>query len=115
MLSARTAAKRLSCAQDYIGKLLREGKLRGTLINGAWYVEESSMHEFEKSRIAAKAERAEELARLRREESQAYRRANGLPEPASKISAQNPLLLRLLSKSILQYYWAERLVLRSED
>ncbi|HVV39415.1 MAG TPA: immunoglobulin-like domain-containing protein [Candidatus Paceibacterota bacterium] len=102
MLSARNAAKRLSCAPDYIGKLLREGKLRGSQVSGAWYVEESSIHEFELYRASAKAERSDELARLRREENRAYRKAQGLPSVQNNISAQNPSA----QPSYFQYYFA---------
>ncbi|TSC69618.1 MAG: hypothetical protein G01um101456_49 [Parcubacteria group bacterium Gr01-1014_56] len=80
MLSARNAAKRLSCAQDYVSKLCREGKLRGTQIQGAWFVEETSIKEFELTRLVARKERSEELARLRKEESKQYRKENGIPE-----------------------------------
>ncbi|HYF12937.1 MAG TPA: hypothetical protein VD928_01400, partial [Candidatus Paceibacterota bacterium] len=79
MLSARAAAKRLSCAQDYVSKLCREGKLRGQQINGAWFVEESSIVKFEASRTNAKVLRKETLAAQRKEEARAYRIANGLP------------------------------------
>ncbi|HWB33934.1 MAG TPA: helix-turn-helix domain-containing protein, partial [Candidatus Paceibacterota bacterium] len=72
MLSARAVAKRLSCAPDYVGKLCREGKLRGTQVQGAWFVDEVSVHEFEIVRAEAKAERRALLARERRAESAQY-------------------------------------------
>ena len=64
MLSARVAAKQLGVAGDYIGKLAREGKLEGTQVKGAWFVDEASLKTFAESRLAAKAERALELAEL---------------------------------------------------
>jgi hypothetical protein len=86
MLSAKNAARRLSCAQDYVSKLCREGKLHGTQIQGAWFVEESSIAAFEHSRAEAKIERSEELARIRREESKLYREQNGIPDSAKDFS-----------------------------
>ncbi|HVV15503.1 MAG TPA: hypothetical protein VHD55_03845, partial [Candidatus Paceibacterota bacterium] len=79
MLSARSAAKRMNCAQDYVGRLLRDGKLRGSQINGAWFVEEKSLGEFEAARAQAKLERASALAKERKLENETYRKANGLP------------------------------------
>ena len=68
MLSARSAAERLSCAPDYIGKLCRDGKLSGTLVNGAWFVFGASLEAFESSRQEARAARSEELSVLRKQE-----------------------------------------------
>jgi hypothetical protein len=59
-------------------KLCREGKLRGTQVQGAWFVEEASIAEFVAVRAQSKLERSEELARLRREESSAFRKEHGL-------------------------------------
>ncbi len=73
LLSARAAAKRLSCAPDYIGKLCREGKLVGIRQNNAWFVEPDSITAFEESRVAAKLERAKELSEIRKQESKQYR------------------------------------------
>jgi hypothetical protein len=89
MLSARSVAKRLSCAQDYVTKLCREGKLRGSQIQGAWFVEEDSIHEFEVSRETARVERSEDLARQRRQEAAQYRRHN---EPVDKMPATQAFL-----------------------
>jgi hypothetical protein len=76
MLSARSAAKILSCAQDYVSKLCREGKLRGTQIQGAWFVEESSIQEYEVAREAARRySAARSWLRLRREENMQYRKS----------------------------------------
>ncbi|MBP9711303.1 MAG: helix-turn-helix domain-containing protein, partial [Candidatus Pacebacteria bacterium] len=77
-LSARDAALRLSCAQDYVGRLCREGKLRGFQKDGQWYVELRSLTEFEKARVAAKLERSEKLAEQRRQESLEYRKRHNL-------------------------------------
>jgi hypothetical protein len=90
MLSARSAAKLLSCAQDYVSKLCREGKLRGTQIEGAWFVEEASIHEFEVSRSLAKNQRADELARQRREENAAYRKQQGIVPVAQDDAFSTP-------------------------
>ena len=68
MLSARAAAARFACAPDYIGKLCREGKLAGVLVNGAWFVCEASLDSFESSRQEARAARSEELSFLRKQE-----------------------------------------------
>jgi hypothetical protein len=74
MLSAKNAAKQLSCTPDYISKLCREGKLRGSQIQGAWFVEKSSLKAFEVARTQARFERSEQLARQRREENEMYRK-----------------------------------------
>ncbi|MGC9602818.1 MAG: hypothetical protein ABSE76_03750, partial [Minisyncoccia bacterium] len=74
MLPARKVAKRLSCAPDYVGKLCREGKLEGELINNAWFVRESSLEAFEKTRAEIKALRSIELARLRQQEQEAHKK-----------------------------------------
>ncbi len=66
MLSTRVAATRLSCAPDYIAKLCREGKLEGTQVKGAWFVDEASLKAFSATRAAAKIERSQELSALRR-------------------------------------------------
>src|SRR4051812_17954674 len=68
MLSAREAATRLSCAQDYIGKLCREGKLEGSQVKGAWFVDEASLKAFDLSRAAARETRSQELSAQRRTE-----------------------------------------------
>ncbi|HUD02656.1 MAG TPA: hypothetical protein VMR46_01370, partial [Candidatus Paceibacterota bacterium] len=78
MLSARKAAKRLACAPDYVGKLCREGKLEGERINNAWFVKESSIAAFEKSRASARMARAQELAEERQKEQEVYRKTKGL-------------------------------------
>ncbi|MEK7613249.1 MAG: helix-turn-helix domain-containing protein, partial [Patescibacteria group bacterium] len=85
MLTARRAAKRLNCAPDYVGRLCREGKLQGMRVKNAWFVDEVSIVEFEKSRSLAKVERREELSQQRREENEAYRKVNNLPI-AKKVS-----------------------------
>src|SRR3989338_4894982 len=72
MLSARAAAVRLECAQDYIGKLCREGKLEGTQIKNAWFVDEVSLKVFENSRAASKVARAEALSAERKQEQWAH-------------------------------------------
>ncbi|HVU80115.1 MAG TPA: hypothetical protein VHD37_02000, partial [Candidatus Paceibacterota bacterium] len=89
MLSARAAAARLGCAKDYVGKLLREGKLRGARIQGAWFVEESSIAAFEVARAEAKLARASSLAQERKLENAAYRKANGLPEKPEEAPSAN--------------------------
>ncbi|MBC7836212.1 helix-turn-helix domain-containing protein, partial [Acetobacteraceae bacterium] len=88
LLSARKVALRLSCAPDYVGKLCREGKLRGTRVGNAWFVEEESIREFEITRELAKAQRSEELSRLRREENSAFQKASN-PPTHQDISAKN--------------------------
>src|SRR3990167_8180047 len=72
MLSARSAALRLDCAQDYIGKLCREGKLEGKQVGGAWFVDEASLKLFESTRVEAKTVRSQELSALRRQEQKAH-------------------------------------------
>jgi|GEM_PF-2886321 len=72
MLSARKVAERLGCAQDYVSKLCREGKLAGKQIDGAWFIEQESISTFEKMREVAKIARAEALADQRRKENKEY-------------------------------------------
>ena len=98
MISARKAAKRLGVAQDYIGKLCREGKLRGRLVGNGWHVSESSIVEFEAARVKARAERSEELSKLRKYENDLFRKARGLPKLVSQSSAAAPGLFSLLAK-----------------
>ncbi len=76
MLPARKVAQRLSCAQDYVGKLCREGKLKGTQVRNAWFVEEDSIAAFEAAREAAREARSKDLAELRRKESAQYRKTH---------------------------------------
>ncbi|HVZ76266.1 MAG TPA: immunoglobulin-like domain-containing protein [Candidatus Paceibacterota bacterium] len=111
MLSARAAAKRLSCAPDYIGKLCREGKLHGTQVQGAWFVEEVSVHEFEIARAEAKAKRSASLARERRAESAQYahvretaqaRAARSERAETEPVRATAPISSPLLSSSVRQ-------------
>ena len=59
LLPAKRAAELLSCAPDYIGKLCRDGKLEGQLVERVWYVEPDSVRVFEKSRQEAKANRSQ--------------------------------------------------------
>src|SRR3990167_4643775 len=77
MLAARKAALRLHCAPDYIGKLCREGKLKGERVDNAWFVDPRSIAAFEEARQRLHAERAQKLAHERKEESRAYRYQNG--------------------------------------
>ncbi|HVY72513.1 MAG TPA: immunoglobulin-like domain-containing protein [Candidatus Paceibacterota bacterium] len=77
LIPTRQAAERLSCAADYVSKLCREGKLEGEQIDGQWYVTPESIARFEESRIAAKRQRAEELAKERRLEVASYKKQNG--------------------------------------
>jgi len=86
MLSARAAAKILSCAPDYIGRLCREGEIEGERINGAWYVSQQSLGAFKQERIFKAQRRAQELSRLRREENEQYRQSTG-QSPAPRRSA----------------------------
>ena len=76
MLSARKAAQRLHCAPDYIGKLCREGRLKGSLHDGAWFVEFGSIAEFEIGRRTAAAARARQLAQERKKEALSYQYKN---------------------------------------
>src|SRR5665213_541009 len=87
LFSARKAAKRLSCAPDYVGKLCREGKLEGERIDNAWFVKESSISAFEKVRTEARELRSQGLAEERQREQERYRKNNGLPAPIKKIHA----------------------------
>jgi hypothetical protein len=73
LLSAKAASKRLKCAADYVGKLCRENKLEGKLIDGAWFVSPSSLEAFEAVRAEAKALRSRKLAEERKVESATYR------------------------------------------
>ncbi|MCX6819768.1 MAG: helix-turn-helix domain-containing protein [Candidatus Adlerbacteria bacterium] len=73
MLSARKVAERLGCAQDYVSKLCREGKLVGRQVDGAWFIEQESISVFEKMRDVAKVARAEALADQRRRENKEYK------------------------------------------
>ncbi len=94
MLSARSAAERLSCAPDYIGKLCRDGKLSGTQINGAWFVYRGSLEAFELSRQEARSARSEELSILRKQELS----SNGfISRSGTSIAASlfNPLLFKV--------------------
>ncbi len=68
MLSSRVAAEKLGCAQDYIGKLCREGKLKGTLVDQVWFVDPASLGEFEEARTVARAARAKVLSAQRKQE-----------------------------------------------
>jgi hypothetical protein len=45
-ISSRRAAKENAYHSDYIGQLIRGGKLIGTKVGRAWYVEEASLLEF---------------------------------------------------------------------
>ncbi|MES2203401.1 MAG: helix-turn-helix domain-containing protein, partial [Patescibacteria group bacterium] len=72
MLTARKAGQILSCTPDYIGKLCREGKLQGTRVKGAWYVDGSSLVLYQQDREAARTLRSEELSSQRKNESLAY-------------------------------------------
>src|SRR3989344_1401168 len=76
LLSSRVAAVRLSCTQDYIGKLCREGKLVGIRDKKGWFVEPTSLTLFEKERTAAHSERVKELSETRREESRQFQEEN---------------------------------------
>src|SRR5262245_22242708 len=89
MLSAKKAAKLLHCAPDYVGKLCREGKLKGERIDNAWFVTESSIAEFQKVRVRAKEARSQALATERREESERFRKINGLPAPNPVLSPKH--------------------------
>src|SRR5580693_983075 len=77
MLSARKTALRLHCAPDYVGKLCREGRLEGVQIKNAWFVDEQSIARFEENRLAARGQRSQELAHLRRQETREYQKLNG--------------------------------------
>ncbi|KKW37446.1 MAG: Transcriptional regulator [Candidatus Adlerbacteria bacterium GW2011_GWB1_54_7] len=77
MISTRRAAERLHCAPDYIGKLCREGKLNGTLAEGTWFVELSSIAVFEVERRQLRAARAQKLSETRKEEALSYKFQNG--------------------------------------
>ncbi|MEK7109484.1 MAG: hypothetical protein AAB919_03580, partial [Patescibacteria group bacterium] len=68
ILSARKVAARLHCAPDYVSKLCREGKLKGELIDQAWFVEPKSIAAFEAARESSRLARSEELSHQRREE-----------------------------------------------
>ncbi|HEY5383186.1 MAG TPA: helix-turn-helix domain-containing protein, partial [Candidatus Paceibacterota bacterium] len=81
MLSARKAAKRLSCAPDYVGKLCREGKLEGERVDNAWFIKESSIVAFERARTEARVLRSQELAEERQKEQETYRKNNNLSSP----------------------------------
>ena len=80
-LSARQAARKLGCAQDYIGKLCREGKLDGRQVGRAWVVSLASVKRFELERAQSKLARTQELAELRKQESRSILRVAG---PGSK-------------------------------
>src|SRR6185369_15393381 len=84
MLSAKKAARRLGIAQDYVGRLCREGKLEGRLISGAWFVIEASILAFEVVRTQARAARSEELSQLRKKENKFFKNAQGVPDVAAK-------------------------------
>lgn len=45
-ISARRAAKENGYASDYIGQLIRAGKLRGQKVGRAWYVDDDSLRSF---------------------------------------------------------------------
>ncbi|MDE2071681.1 MAG: hypothetical protein KGI70_03055 [Patescibacteria group bacterium] len=68
LLSTKEAALLLRCAPDYVSRLCREGKLKGTRIDQAWFIEEGSLLEFEGTRKNAAQARARELSELRRQE-----------------------------------------------
>ncbi len=94
MLSARAAAFRLSCAPDYIGKLCRDGKLSGAQVNGAWFVYEASLNDFESSRHAARIARSEELSAIRKQELLNNGFVSKVQTPIA-ISILHPLLVRI--------------------
>ncbi|HEY4501677.1 MAG TPA: helix-turn-helix domain-containing protein, partial [Candidatus Paceibacterota bacterium] len=79
MLSARKAAKILSCAPDYVSRLCREGRLDGVQDGGAWYVDPQSLRRFEAERETARIARAQMLAAERRDETVAYVYASKTP------------------------------------
>jgi len=72
LLSARKAAKRLACTPDYIGKLCREGKLKGNRIDNVWFVDRNSLAEFEKQRSQARLARSRELSDQRKLENKKH-------------------------------------------
>ncbi len=104
MLSARAAAKRLFVRAGLYRQTTARGQTAGLADLRRLVCRESSLHAFEISRLAAKAERSDELARQRREESQAYRKANGIPEPITSSRSRHGILLpqRGASKNILR-------------
>ncbi len=87
MLSARKVAKRLDCAPDYVGRLCREGKLKGVRVRNAWFVDERSVTRFEASRVFAKQQRAEELSEQRRREGIEYKKQNAPTIERARIHA----------------------------
>jgi hypothetical protein len=99
LLSARKVARRLQCASDYVGKLCREGKLKGVRVQNAWFVDEASISAFEATRAEAKVQRATELATIRREEGDAYRKSQGLPALKSTL-ASHPSLKNIVSDHV---------------
>jgi len=78
MLSARSAALRLECAPDYVGRLCREGKLSGVRNSKGWFVDEESIVRFEAERAEARVEHSRKLSEIRREESKQFQTANSL-------------------------------------
>ena len=76
-LTSRQVARRLKCATDYVSRLCREDKLTGQQIDGVWFVDPSSVAEFEAARFRAKEERSRVLAQQRRSETLQYKKVHG--------------------------------------
>src|SRR3954464_12170678 len=79
MISARKAAERIGCASDYIGKLCREGRLQGELVDRAWFVESESVTAYKRERDIEKADRAKQLSEERKRESESLRAVQSPP------------------------------------
>src|SRR3989344_188494 len=45
-ISSRRAAKDNNYTQDYVGQLIRSGKVKGQKVGRAWYVESASLHDY---------------------------------------------------------------------
>jgi len=72
-ISTKEASSLSGYASDYLSRLCRERKIKGTRIGRAWLIEKSSLEEFVSAQIDRKIELAESLAQQRERE---YRRAN---------------------------------------
>ncbi|QQG37864.1 MAG: hypothetical protein HYS26_04550 [Candidatus Kaiserbacteria bacterium] len=83
-ISAAEAARTAGFTRDYVARLCKDGRVQGRRIGTNWYVSSDSLDTFVKNQSKQRAERAQDLARQRKEEYRAAWSGSGKTSAASR-------------------------------
>jgi fibronectin-binding autotransporter adhesin len=92
LLSTREAASLIGYTHDYLSRLCREGKIRGTRVGTTWFIELGALRSFAQFHKVSLNERREMLSVERRSARKAFEASYETPETTSELEDLLPKL-----------------------